>query len=105
MLSDGYFADNCINDNDKWAEIVPASESNEYFDQMTCIIMVNNLLTFSKSTCLENLVFIEWKFEFCWMFYNWNWNEEKLQKTLNISGLCKNTQNLYLECSSLIKNS
>lgn len=45
MLSDGYFADNCINDNDKWAEIVPASESNEYFDQMTCIIMVNNLFT------------------------------------------------------------
>lgn len=45
MLSDGYFADNCINDNDKWAEIVPASESNEYFDQNICIIMVNNVVT------------------------------------------------------------
>lgn len=45
MLSDGYFADNCVNDNENCAEIVPASESNEYFDQNTCIIMVNNVVT------------------------------------------------------------
>lgn len=41
MFSGGYFADTCINENEKCANIVPASELNEYFDQMTCIIMVN----------------------------------------------------------------
>lgn len=43
LLSDECVTDVCIDEDEKLAEIVSALESNEYVDQMTC--MVNNVFS------------------------------------------------------------